>query len=226
MADDNQRWPSENEDFDAVTDTSKPSNTVGEPKSVPVAVADENHDEPSPADETPMENQTEEEESMNNETETAKPDAVAPAAAKSVGSKGGNVGRVIFEAVLLIIIVALGLWAWMLHSDNTNLTNQVNALNNNPQITVQKQTQALIAKVAKLIQLPSGETPTIANVTDAAAAKKQSAFFTNAQNGDRVLMYVKAGEAILYRPSTNKIILVAPLTFNNSTATTPSTTKK
>lgn len=28
-------------------------------------------------------------------------------------------------------------------------------------------------------------------------------------------MYAKAGEAILYRPSTNKIILVAPLTFNN-----------
>jgi hypothetical protein len=33
-------------------------------------------------------------------------------------------------------------------------------------------------------------------------------------------MYVKAGEAVLYRPTTNKVILVAPLTLTNSTTTT------
>jgi hypothetical protein len=74
------------------------------------------------------------------------------------------------------------------------------------------------------MQLPQGETPTVANVSDADAAKKQSAFFVDAQNGDKVLMYVKAGQAILYRPSTNKIIKVAPLTLTNSTTPATSST--
>jgi len=221
MADDNQQWPSENEDFDAVSDGNSASPAeASQPKSVAVSTPDEEKDEPAPAEEEPEK----EEEPMNNEPQTT-PAPAAPV--KTAEPKaGGNMGRMVLEVVLVLIIVALGLWAWTLHSDNSNLKSQVAALNNNPQITIQKQTQGLIDKVSKLIQLPSGETPTIANVTDATAAKKQSAFFTNAQNGDKVLMYVKAGEAILYRPSTNKIILVAPLTFNNSTATTPATSTK
>ena len=101
-----------------------------------------------------------------------------------------------------------------------SLKDQVAKLNSNPQIAIQKQTQALIAEVGRLIDLPKDEAPTVANVSDASQAKKQSAFFNNAQNGDKVLMYVKAGEAILYRPSTNKIILVT--TLDSSGDTTPS----
>jgi hypothetical protein len=124
----------------------------------------------------------------------------------------------------VLLVVGLGLWAWTLSSDRNNLKSQVSELQKNPQVAVQKQTDELIKRVGALMQLPSDETPTIANVTDASKAKEQSAFFNNAQNGDKVLMYVKAGEAILYRPSTNKIILVAPLTFtnNNQSGTTSS----
>ena len=135
--------------------------------------------------------------------------------------------RAILEVVLLAAVILLGLYAWNLHSDRQNLTKQLTAINANPQSAVQKQTDELIASVGSLIQLPKGETPTVAAVTNADQAKKQSAFFNNAQNGDKVLLYVKAGEAILYRPSTNKIIVVAPLTFsgNGTGTTTPSTTK-
>jgi hypothetical protein len=130
---------------------------------------------------------------------------------------GGGMGRIVFEAVLVIAVVGLGLYSWNLYSDRKDLESQVASLNANPQSLVQKQTDQLIAKVGKLMQLPSG-TPTVAEVSDAAQAKQQSSFFDNAQNGDRVLMYVKSGEAILYRPSTNKIILVAPLVFSNTTS--------
>ncbi len=124
-------------------------------------------------------------------------------------------------------MLAVAIYAVKLQSDkkdlrakNVALSSKVTTLESNPQIAIQKQTDELIAKVGALMQLPKDETPTIANVSDAAKAKQQSSFFDNAQNGDRVLMYVKAGQAILYRPSTSKIVLVAPLTFNAAAAPT------
>ena len=128
------------------------------------------------------------------------------------------------EAILLIAVVVLGSNLASAKSDNKNLQTQLASVQSNPQALVQKQSDDLIAKVGSLMKLPAGETPTVAAVSDAAAAKQQSPFFANAANGDKVLLYVKAGEAILYRPSTNKIILVAPLTFNDAAAT--ATTKK
>jgi hypothetical protein len=171
----------------------------------------------------------------SHDTEPQAEQAAAPAApAATPVSKpvtgGGNhrsFGHLIAETILGLLVVGLALWAWTVAADRNNLQKQLDAVNANPQALVQKQTDELIAKVGGLMNLPSGETPTVANVTDAAKAKQQSNFFANAQNGDKVLMYVKAGEAILYRPSTNKIILVAPLTFNNSSTSTtaaPATT--
>jgi type II secretory pathway pseudopilin PulG len=132
--------------------------------------------------------------------------------------------RTVLEVLLVVVVVALALWSWSLYSDKQNLADQLAQVNQNPQIAVEQQTKDLLAKVGQLIQLPKDETPTIAAVSDAAKAKKQSAFFANAENGDKVLMYVKAGQAILYRPSTNKIVLVAPLTFSKATADSSKTT--
>jgi hypothetical protein len=135
--------------------------------------------------------------------------------------------RTVVEVIVLILLVGLALYAAQLKADRDNLNKELASLKNNPQQAVQQQTNDLISAVGRLYTLPQGETPTVAAVTDAAQAKKQSAFFNNAQNGDKVLLYVKAGEAILYRPSTNKIIVVAPLTFSkNTTGTTTDTTKK
>jgi len=136
--------------------------------------------------------------------------------------------RTLVEVVVLALLVGLGIYTWQLRSDRDNLQDQLTSLRTNPQQAVQQQTNDLISAVGKLYALPKGETPTVAAVTNAAQAKQQSAFFNDAQNGDKVLLYVKAGEAILYRPSTNKIVIVAPLTFSNSTTsgTTPSTTTK
>lgn len=67
-----------------------------------------------------------------------------------------------------------------------------------------------IDKVSKHALLPTNEQPTVATVTDVSKLAGQE-FFANAQTGDKVLVYTKARKAILYRPSIDKIVEMAPL---------------
>ncbi len=72
---------------------------------------------------------------------------------------------------------------------------------------------SLVARVGKLIQLPQGETPTVATVSDVEKLRQQQ-FFVNAKNGDRLLIYSGAKKAFLYDPIANIIIDVAPVNFD------------
>jgi hypothetical protein len=83
-------------------------------------------------------------------------------------------------------------------------------LRRNSQAVTESEIKDLIVKVGKLIVLPSGEQPTIATVADPDKLKNQS-FFANASKDDKVLIYTNARKAILYSPSQNKIIEVAPI---------------
>jgi uncharacterized protein HemX len=152
----------------------------------------------------------------------------APGVVTGSGKPHNSTLHTVIEGVLLIAVIGLGLWAWGLHSDNADLKKQVASLNNNPAIVAQRETDALIAKVSALVDVPKDETPQAAVVSDVAKAKAQSAFFANAQNGDKILLYVKNGKAVLYRPSTNKVIEYGPLTINQQQtgASSTSTTSK
>lgn len=74
-------------------------------------------------------------------------------------------------------------------------------------------------KISKFYSLPSDETPNVATVLDVTKLTDQP-FFAKASNDDKVLIYQKAGIAILYRPSENKIINIAPVS-NTSVSETP-----
>ncbi|OGZ63834.1 MAG: hypothetical protein A3A98_00920 [Candidatus Staskawiczbacteria bacterium RIFCSPLOWO2_01_FULL_40_39] len=100
---------------------------------------------------------------------------------------------------------------------------QLAELRKNLQNVEQQELQEVIAKVSKLIVLPEGETPTMATVTDPALLKDQP-FFAKAQKGDKVLIYTNAKKAILYNPSTNKIVEVAPLNIGNNQPAAEKTT--
>lgn len=71
----------------------------------------------------------------------------------------------------------------------------------------------VVEQVNKLYILPTGESPTMATVTDVNVAKSQP-FLANAVNGDKVLIYPKARIAILYRPSADKLVGVTHLTVS------------
>ncbi len=70
---------------------------------------------------------------------------------------------------------------------------------------------AIVDDVEDLMLLPDDETPTLATVSDMHALEGQE-FFKNAQEGDKVLMYLRSRRAIIYRPSIDKIIEVGPIT--------------
>lgn len=94
------------------------------------------------------------------------------------------------------------------------------ALKADPTIEAQKETEALVVTVSKLMELPTDETPTVATIADKEKLKDQP-FFAKAENGDKLLAFTKASLAILYRPSANKIINVAPILIDQKTGAQP-----
>lgn len=84
----------------------------------------------------------------------------------------------------------------------------------NPEAAAEAEAKNLATEVGKYLALPTDETPTIATVSDASLLKEQ-AFFSRAENGDRVLVYSNAKRAVLYRPSTKKVIEYAPVSLGN-----------
>lgn len=90
---------------------------------------------------------------------------------------------------------------------------------NNPDIVAKAEIQSVTDKLSKLMVLPKDEQPTVATVTDKAKLKEQP-FFARAENGDKVILYINAKKAILFREKDNKIIDVAPI--NITQQATPS----
>jgi hypothetical protein len=110
---------------------------------------------------------------------------------------------------LLILIALLVVGLGVLTYGYVHTKNQLNAAKN-PAAAGKTQTEQIVNQVSKYLELPTGETPTLATVNDVSKLKSQT-FFRNAQNGDKVLIYTKSGRALLYRPSTKKIIEYAPV---------------
>lgn len=104
-------------------------------------------------------------------------------------------------AALLIIMVGGGVYGYR---EYTKLKDE-NVRLMNPEESAKAEIDRIRSQVEKLVDTPKDEMPIIATVTDLEKLKSQS-FYANAQNGDKALFYEKSKRAILYRPSTNKII--------------------
>lgn len=123
--------------------------------------------------------------------------------------------RKILIMVFLVLIV-LGIGGGVFYYQ------QYRNLQADPIIEAQKETNRLVSILGKLMELPKNETPTIATISDREKLQDQ-AFFAEAQNGDVLFAYTNAMKAILYRPSSNKIINTAPININQSSDTMKNT---
>lgn len=113
-------------------------------------------------------------------------------------------------ALLVVIVVVATVSAFYFYNKSQRPAN--------PTVTAAAEVADLVVKVGKLYELPIGETPTVATVSDKTKLADQP-FFQRAENGDKVLIYSTNKKAILYRPSTNKIIEIAPVNLGNTPST-------
>jgi hypothetical protein len=109
--------------------------------------------------------------------------------------------------VVLIVLLVAGLAA--LTFEYLHTKSELNKAKN-PAVAGKTDAEQIVNQINKYVDLPTTETPTLATVSDVSKLKTQT-FFKNAQNGDKVLIYTKAGTAVLYRPSTKKVIEYAPV---------------
>jgi hypothetical protein len=83
--------------------------------------------------------------------------------------------------------------------DNTDTTGQI---------------KSLLTIIGTHLELPTNEEPTVATILDPKALSSNP-FFVKAEAGDKVIVYKISGKAILYRPSTKKIIETGSFNADN-----------
>lgn len=125
-----------------------------------------------------------------------------PTAAPRIPRRRPRVSRnqLIKGAVALILLIGLG---WLIMS-YIQTRSELEKLSTNPQAASEDEATALVNKISAYLTLPD-EKPTLATVNDVSKLSGQE-FFANAQNGDKVLIFASADRALLYRPSTEKVI--------------------
>lgn len=116
--------------------------------------------------------------------------------------------RIIIGVIVVVVVIVLGGGGYYFYSQKPQSIKGAAA---------QEEVKKMVAEVGKLIELPTGEDPTVATVTDITKLKDQL-FFQKAKNGDKVLIYTNAKKAILYNPTSKKILDVAPFNMGSSSA--------
>lgn len=130
--------------------------------------------------------------------------------------------KILGGLVVLLIIAALGAAGAYYYNKYNDSQDQIAKLSD-PSEVAKTQLADIISKVSQLTDLPKDESPTLATVADPEKLKGQP-FFANSQKGDRVLIYTQAKKAFLYRPSTDKLLEIAPINIGdaeNQSATQP-----
>ncbi|MCH7541707.1 hypothetical protein IH981_02950 [Patescibacteria group bacterium] len=160
----------------------------------------------------------------NNTTNTSKPPKVFGQSSIISGLQFPlKLGLNITTLIILIIIVAVVAGGTYLFNTSQKAQAELEKIKSDPNAILREANKILLEDVGKIVDLPKGENPTIATVTDEKRLSDQP-FFAKAKKGDKVLIYTEAKRAILYRPSTNKIIEIAPVRIGEEQSET--TTKE
>jgi len=88
----------------------------------------------------------------------------------------------------------------------------------NPTEAAKIESKELMVKVGKLIMLPNEEAQVL-TVADIETLKKTQPFFIDGKDNDKLLLFQIAKKAVLYRPSTNVVVNVAPIMDQRDQAT-------
>lgn len=118
--------------------------------------------------------------------------------------------RLAIYIVILLLVIAAGKYGYTKYTS----TDSYKATQ------VEKEAKDLVSEVSKLMLLPD-EVPAIFNIQDPEKLISQQLFFKGAQKDDKLMVFQKAGKAVLYSPSRGRIINVGPITFDQPAASNP-----
>ena len=124
----------------------------------------------------------------------------------------------------IIFIVALIAFGWSL--TNYLKTSHQIAVLTDPTLASQvneQETKVLLEKIGKLIELPKEKDPVVATINDAESLATTQDFYTNAHNGDRLVIYRASKKAIIYDEQNDKIVNVGPIYYTDPAAETANT---
>lgn len=148
---------------------------------------------------------------MDRVTKISKTGIVVESAAPKVVPKQKRTLPVVFVLVILLLL-SLGIAGYFYYQ-----------YKHTAQVAQAEEIVSLTKTIGAVMELSTDETPTLATVTDKEKLADQP-FFRKAENGDKVLIYTNSGRAILYRPSTKKIIDVTSVNVNPQTGQNTSST--
>lgn len=114
---------------------------------------------------------------------------------------------------LFVILIVLGALGSSYYFYNQNQITQ--KLLKDPSAASKEEIKVVTKALSKIMDLPTDEEPSVATVLDKEKVKDQP-FFAKAENGDKVVIYSKSSKAILFRPSSNRIIEVAPINLGQT----------
>jgi hypothetical protein len=83
-------------------------------------------------------------------------------------------------------------------------------INTRPHNAGASEAKQVAAKVSRHVMLPTDETPALATVTDPSKLGNNK-FLSQAAKGDKILIYAKWQQAVLYRPSVDKVVDIGPV---------------
>lgn len=104
---------------------------------------------------------------------------------------------------LLLVAVAVAFWAGRGNIFNSSVAD--------PQQQYEQEALEAYESLSRIMLLPQEE-PTIATVVNVDRLKQENPlFYKDAENGDRLFLFVQNRQAILFRPQANKIINITSL---------------
>lgn len=114
----------------------------------------------------------------------------------------------VLGACFVIIVALLVLVGFLLMGKN-------NADPKDSKAKDKAESSRVVKEVGELYIVPPEEEPTVAAIKDKSKLSKQD-FFKDAQNGDYLVVYSKAGLALIYRESVDKLVNAGPINANAS----------
>lgn len=133
---------------------------------------------------------------------------------KPKSSKAVHLGKLL-SFILLIGVVVLGYLYFNTKKELTKLSSM-----EGQQAVAQQEVKEVTDKLSKLTILPDEE-PVVATILDVQLLATQSAFYQNAENGDKLVVYPQAQKAYIYSPSRNVIVNAGPLVVDQNQDSRP-----